>query len=81
MQDIELDENTFTFKLEDDVYSIGVILKQYLRELPEPLFPLPHAERVKYTEHRGEYSMTLHVVMCSERSLDTACCAVWKFTH
>lgn len=73
MQDIELDENTFTFKLEDDVYSIGVILKQYLRELPEPLFPLPHAERVKYTEHRGE--------LCSEQSLDTACCAVWRFTH
>lgn len=24
-----------------------------LRELPEPVFNLPHAERVKYSKHRG----------------------------
>lgn len=25
-----------------------------LRELPEPVFPLPHPERVKHTKERGE---------------------------
>lgn len=54
IQDIERDEDSFQFTTEDDVFSIGVILKRYLRELPEPLFPLPHAERVKHSENRGK---------------------------
>ncbi|KAK6904389.1 hypothetical protein I203_105202 [Kwoniella mangroviensis CBS 8507] len=52
IQGIELDEEKFAFDEKDDVASIGSVLKQYLRELPEPVFPLPHPERVKYTESR-----------------------------
>jgi hypothetical protein len=55
VQDIERNEEVFQFSPEEDIFSIAVVLKQYLRELPEPLFALPQAERVKYTENRGEY--------------------------
>ncbi|WVF65636.1 hypothetical protein IAT40_000367 [Kwoniella sp. CBS 6097] len=55
VQGIELDEEKFRFDEKDDVFSIGNILKQYLRELPEPVFPLPHPERVKYTESRESH--------------------------
>jgi hypothetical protein len=70
VQDIELDEEKFRFRENDDVFSISNVLKQCrltgkdalyytdsiidLRELPEPVFGLPHAERVKHTENRGE---------------------------
>lgn len=54
---IEVNEESFNFTQEDDANSVGVILKQYLRELPEPLFPLPHAERVKWSENRGELQL------------------------
>jgi hypothetical protein len=33
----------------DDCASIAAVLKNYLRELPEPLFPFPHSERVAYS--------------------------------
>ncbi|KAK3807650.1 MAG: hypothetical protein J3Q66DRAFT_82501 [Benniella sp.] len=33
----------------DDCASIAAVLKNYLRELPEPLFPFPHNERVAYS--------------------------------
>lgn len=53
VQDIERDEEKFTITSDkEDVYTIASVLKQYLRELPEPVFPLPHAERVKYTTDR-----------------------------
>ncbi|WWC64114.1 uncharacterized protein I303_106722 [Kwoniella dejecticola CBS 10117] len=55
IQGIELDEEKFVFDAKDDVASIGNVLKQYLRELPEPVFPLPHPERVKYTESRESH--------------------------
>ncbi|WVQ93286.1 hypothetical protein IAU59_000353 [Kwoniella sp. CBS 9459] len=55
IQGIELDEEKFRFDEKDDVFSIGNILKQYLRELPEPVFPLPHPERVKHTEGRESH--------------------------
>ncbi|WVW79250.1 hypothetical protein I302_101216 [Kwoniella bestiolae CBS 10118] len=55
VQGIELDEEKFVFDPKDDVASIGNVLKQYLRELPEPVFPLPHPERVKYTESRESH--------------------------
>lgn len=69
IQDIELDEEKFEFEDLSDVHSIANVLKQCkhipkwygfklmradLRELPEPVFLLPHSERVKYTENRGE---------------------------
>lgn len=52
IQDIERNEETFHFTQEDDVFSVAVVLKAYLRGLPDPLFPLPHAERVKWSESR-----------------------------
>ncbi|WWC91300.1 uncharacterized protein L201_006243 [Kwoniella dendrophila CBS 6074] len=55
IQGIELDEEKFVFDEKDDVASIGNVLKQYLRELPEPVFPLPHPERVKYTDSRESH--------------------------
>ncbi|WWD21112.1 hypothetical protein CI109_105593 [Kwoniella shandongensis] len=55
IQGIELDEEKFAFDERDDVFSIGNVLKQYLRELPEPVFPLPHPERVKHTENRESH--------------------------
>jgi hypothetical protein len=67
VQDIERDETKFQFNdTEDDVFSVAGVLKQCklactdctklmidLRELPDPVFPLPHAERVKHTKERG----------------------------
>jgi hypothetical protein len=66
VQDIERDETKFQFSdTEDDVFSVAGVLKQCkpiadcykltidLRELPDPVFPLPHAERVKHTKERG----------------------------
>ncbi|BEI96539.1 hypothetical protein CcaverHIS631_0201280 [Cutaneotrichosporon cavernicola] len=55
IHNIELNEDTFNFTSDDDVYSVAVVLKAYLRDLPDPLFPLPHAERVKWTESREEH--------------------------
>jgi len=67
VQDIERDETKFQFSdTEDDVFSVAGVLKQCklmavqctelmldLRELPDPVFPLPHAERVRHTKERG----------------------------
>ncbi|ADV23223.1 glucosamine 6-phosphate N-acetyltransferase [Cryptococcus gattii E566] len=52
VQDIEKDETQFEFGEKDDIFSIASVLKQYLRELPEPVFNLPLVERVKYSKHR-----------------------------
>ncbi|KAK8843370.1 hypothetical protein IAR55_007027 [Kwoniella newhampshirensis] len=55
VQGIELDEEKFMFVEKDDAFSVGNVLKQYLRELPEPVFPLPHSERVKHTDNRESH--------------------------
>lgn len=44
-------------QLLSDVLSDGSL---DLRELPDPVFPLPHPERVKHTKERGEPS---HILM------------------
>lgn len=72
VQDIERNEEVFQFAQEEDVYSIAVVLKQYLRELPEPLFPLPLAERVKYTENRGESDRIGPAVNSSEQHISNS---------
>lgn len=55
IQRIEQNEEAFYFTPDDDVYSVGVVFKTYLRDLPDPLFPLPHAERIKWTESRESH--------------------------
>ena len=78
VQDVELDEEKFSFQPKDDVFSISNVLKQCrylsclidlaldkqidLRELPEPVFPLPQSERVKYSENRGKRSYTISLL-------------------
>ncbi|KAJ9097835.1 hypothetical protein QFC19_006625 [Naganishia cerealis] len=53
VQSIEQDEDDFEFsEKEHDVFSISGVLKQYCRELPEPIFFFPQHERLRYTENR-----------------------------
>ncbi|KAJ9126546.1 hypothetical protein QFC24_001574 [Naganishia onofrii] len=53
IQSIEQDEDVFEFAEKDhDVFSISAVLKQYCRELPEPIFFFPQHERLRYTENR-----------------------------
>ncbi|KAF8528039.1 RhoGAP-domain-containing protein [Hysterangium stoloniferum] len=50
---MERDERKFKFNpAVDDVPCIASLLKLYLRELPEPVFRFPLAERVQHTEDR-----------------------------
>ncbi|ORX95818.1 RhoGAP-domain-containing protein [Basidiobolus meristosporus CBS 931.73] len=46
-------EKNEEISLEDDtsVASVASLLKTYIRELPEPLFPFPFAERVEYSKY------------------------------
>ncbi|KAG8727014.1 hypothetical protein FRC12_022869, partial [Ceratobasidium sp. 428] len=52
---IERDETQFEFEKTIDVYCIGSMLKRYLRELPEPLFRFPLAERIQHSASRNEH--------------------------
>ncbi|CAE6515301.1 unnamed protein product [Rhizoctonia solani] len=52
---IEKDETQFEFEKTTDVFCIGSLLKRYLRELPEPLFKFPLAERLQHSAGRGEH--------------------------
>ncbi|KAJ9124055.1 hypothetical protein QFC22_000848 [Naganishia vaughanmartiniae] len=47
------DEDAFEFSEKDyDIFSVSAVLKQYCRELPEPIFLFPQHERLRYTENR-----------------------------
>ncbi len=50
---ITTDETAFQFREKDDLFAIAGILKQYCRQLPEPIFPFPLVERIKHTKDRG----------------------------
>ncbi|CAE7218473.1 unnamed protein product [Rhizoctonia solani] len=52
---IEKDETQFEFEKTTDVFCIGSLLKRYLRELPEPLFKFPLAERLQHSSGRSEH--------------------------
>ncbi|KAL5636007.1 hypothetical protein ACGC1H_004724 [Rhizoctonia solani] len=52
---IEKDETQFEFEKTTDVFCIGSLLKRYLRELPEPLFKFPLAERLHHSAGRSEH--------------------------
>lgn len=53
---VEKDESEFRIDPQkDDVFCVCSLLKQYLRELSDPVFRLPIAERVQLTEEREEH--------------------------
>ncbi|KAG8933197.1 hypothetical protein FRC01_010543 [Tulasnella sp. 417] len=53
---VERDEAEFAFDPQkDDVFCVCSLLKQYLRELSEPVFRLPLPERIQLTEDREEH--------------------------
>jgi len=53
---VEKDEAAFEINPQaDDIYCVSGLLKQYLRELPEPVFRFPLSERVQHTKDREEH--------------------------
>lgn len=52
---IEQDEVAFQFREKDEVFAIAGILKQYCRQLPEPIFHFPLVERIRHTENRESH--------------------------
>ncbi|KAI0662467.1 RhoGAP-domain-containing protein [Cubamyces menziesii] len=64
---IERNEAAFQFNpTTDDVYSVSSFLKMYLRELPEPVFKFPLAERIQHTEDFDEHAATNFAVLRSK---------------
>ncbi|WVO15309.1 hypothetical protein L204_102965 [Cryptococcus depauperatus] len=57
IQGIEKDEARFDFDDKDDIFSIASVLKQYLRELPEPVFYYSQADRVNYTNDQDDINI------------------------
>lgn len=56
---LERDEERFQFDAtNDDPSTVAGVLKLYLRQLPEPVLPMPWEERVKYTHERQEQIQT-----------------------
>ncbi|KAG8748059.1 hypothetical protein FRC10_009812 [Ceratobasidium sp. 414] len=60
---VERDETQFEFEKTTDIYCIGSMLKRYLRELPEPLFRFPLAERIQHSAGRSEHVKNGFVVL------------------
>lgn len=52
---IEQDEEALEFSEKDEVFTISAVLKQYCRQLPEPIFHFPLQDRVRYTENRESH--------------------------
>lgn len=52
---IERDESAFQFTPKDDVASIAGVIKQYLRQLPEPVFKVSLEDRLEYSKNRQEH--------------------------
>ncbi|EJD04273.1 uncharacterized protein FOMMEDRAFT_146262 [Fomitiporia mediterranea MF3/22] len=52
---LERDEKNFQFYPSDDIFVVAALLKQYLRELPEPLFKFALEDRIKHTEGLEEH--------------------------
>ncbi|KAG8983985.1 hypothetical protein FRB94_009703 [Tulasnella sp. JGI-2019a] len=53
---VEKDEMAYEFNPQtDDVFCVSSLLKQYLRELPEPVFRFPLQERIQHTKDREEH--------------------------
>ncbi|MCO5565543.1 hypothetical protein L7F22_019217 [Adiantum nelumboides] len=56
---LERDESRFAFDASDDEATVVAgVLKLYLRQLPEPVLPMPWEDRVKYTHERQEQIQT-----------------------
>jgi hypothetical protein len=56
---LERDEARFAFTAADeDPSTVAGVLKLYLRQLPEPILPMPWEERVRYTHERQDQIQT-----------------------
>ncbi|KAH9051865.1 Rho GTPase activation protein, partial [Lactarius vividus] len=49
-------EKTFSFSSTDDIHSVAMLLKLYLRDLPEPLFMLSLEDCRQYGKNRARYT-------------------------
>ncbi|KAH8979732.1 Rho GTPase activation protein [Lactarius hatsudake] len=52
----EQNEKSFSFSPTDDIHSIAMLLKLYLRELPEPLFRLSLHDYRQYGQNKVSYT-------------------------
>lgn len=56
---LEKDEERFQFRPEaDEPATVAGVLKLYLRQLPEPVMPIPWEERIRHTQERDEQIQT-----------------------
>lgn len=49
-------EKSFSFSSADNIYSVAILLKLYLWDLPEPLFMLSLADYRNYSQNRARYT-------------------------
>ncbi|EMD41588.1 hypothetical protein CERSUDRAFT_110164 [Gelatoporia subvermispora B] len=64
---IERNEAAFAFNpAVDDVYAVSSLLKQYLRELPEPLFKYPLQDRIQHSEDLEEHTSNNFLLLRSK---------------
>ncbi|OCH92733.1 RhoGAP-domain-containing protein [Obba rivulosa] len=64
---IERNEAAFAFNPAiDDVYAVSSLLKQYLRELPEPVFKFPLQDRIQHSEDLEEHASNNFLLLRSK---------------
>ncbi|KAH8996944.1 Rho GTPase activation protein [Lactarius hatsudake] len=59
-------EETFSFSSTDNIYSVAMLLKLYLWDLPKPLFMLSLKDCRKYRHNRARYTENDHSMLRSK---------------